>query len=136
MDNRRKEIMLGQSVNLANAACLQSKAYAEASSIEDKKVIMHKAIDFYHNIIKEANEKHLPEEKQDQYNPKSNNSYGKTFTPSRNPKVASEKQINWIKKIIANNQTIPLEAVEQMQQKIDSNSLNNNDVNEFVGQFK
>jgi len=141
MDNRRQEITLGQAVNLANAACLQSDAYSKAPSLDAKKEIIHKAIDFYFEVINEAFERNVGSKPQNNYSNNYKKSYNNTYTnnefkPSANPKPASLKQVNWIKKIITNNQSIPLEEVESMQQKIDANTLNNNDVNEFVGQYK
>jgi hypothetical protein len=130
MDNRRLEIMLGQSVNLANAACLQSKAYEQASSLDEKKEILHKAIDFYFNVIKDANDKHLPENKMTQ------TSYGKPNNGYSKPKGnVTEKQIKMIHAIIKFNQNIPLDKVEAIQNKLENNTLERADIDEFAKSY-
>tara|TARA_R110002153_G_scaffold38297_10_gene111351 strand:+ start:3875 stop:4279 length:405 start_codon:yes stop_codon:yes gene_type:complete len=131
MDNRRLEIMLGQSVNLANAACLQSKAYEQAATLESKKEIIDIAIEFYFNIIKDANDKHLPENKM------TDTSYGKNYNPNYSkPKgVITEKQIKMIHAIIKFNQSIPLDKVEFIQNKITTNTLDRTDIDEFAKSY-
>lgn len=142
MDNRRREIMLGQSVNLANAACLQSNTYAEASNMEAKKVILHKAIDFYYEIIQEANERHLPENKMpytsynktsDNYNPKTNSDYGNNYAKPKGN--ITEKQVKMIHAIIKANQNIPLDKVEAIQEKIENKTIDQPDINEFAKSY-
>tara|TARA_Y100001970_G_C14237667_1_gene862872 strand:+ start:3295 stop:3732 length:438 start_codon:yes stop_codon:yes gene_type:complete len=143
MDNRRKEIMLGQSVNLANAACLQSTAYQEAATLEAKKEILHKAIDYYYEVIKEANEKHLPDNKmpytsygnkQDNYNPNKNDgSYQNKF--SRPQGGVTDKQKKMIYAIIKNNQNIPLDTVEAIQEKIQNNTIERADIDSFAKSY-
>tara|TARA_R100001244_G_scaffold130447_1_gene102618 strand:- start:315 stop:710 length:396 start_codon:yes stop_codon:yes gene_type:complete len=129
MDNRRQEIMLGQSVNLANAACLKSTAYSEASTVDAKKEILHKAIDFYYGIIKEANEKHLPESKMQ------TTSYNRSNTESKGYGGVTDKQKKMIYAIIKNNQTIPLDTVEAIQEKIQNETIERADIDSFAKSY-
>tara|TARA_R110002020_G_scaffold4272_5_gene18996 strand:- start:2647 stop:3045 length:399 start_codon:yes stop_codon:yes gene_type:complete len=130
MDNRRLEIMLGQSVNLANAACLQSKAYEQAATLEAKKEILDKAIEFYFNIIKDANNTHLPENKMTQ------TSYGNSNNGYSKPKgTVTEKQVKMIHAIIKFNQNIPLDKVESIQNKLENNTLERADIDEFAKSY-
>lgn len=103
---------------------------------------MHKAIDFYHNIIKEANEKHLPEDKmpytsynktQDNYNPKTNDSYNNKFSKPQG--TVTEKQIKMIHAIIKFNQNIPIDTVEAIQEKIQNNTLERVDIDAFAKSY-
>ena len=147
MDSRRNEIIIGQSVNLANAACLNSETYKRATSVEEKKEIMLKAIDFYYDVIIAANENHKVEDTgyrkpynnggyKKQYN---NNGYNKSnanYAPSDPNATASAGQVKWVKDIIQKNPNVPMTEAQEVSQAIDGNTLLKSSATQFINKYK
>jgi len=142
-DTRRNEIMLGQSINLANAYLKDQESYRMAD-LTKKKELMIQVADFYYDIIVTLNKNHGLEDKPQSYS--SNNGALDKFNPREEvpKKYSSENATNYLitdgqvkfVKSLSKKPHVSVEDTKVIMEKINGGNCTKKDASTFIEKYK